>query len=84
MRWRQKRWWHENHQGIPPNKCCQAVRRLGATSLDHGAFKLGKDASRAVRQGAAGRCPIFLEARAKRRRTMQTVAERCKPAKTYI
>ena len=31
-RWRQRRWRHENHHGIPPNKCRQAVQRLGSTS----------------------------------------------------
>jgi putative transposase len=29
---RQKRWRRENHHGIPPNKCRQAVQRLGSTS----------------------------------------------------
>ena len=32
-RWRQKRWRHENHHGIPPNNRRQAVQRLGSTSV---------------------------------------------------
>ena len=31
-RWRQRRWRHENHHGIPPNNRRQAVQRLGSTS----------------------------------------------------
>jgi hypothetical protein len=30
-RWCQRRWRRENHHGIPPNNCRQAVQQLGAT-----------------------------------------------------